>query len=82
MVCERLMFVLLTKVKFLSVSQCKKKKYLFVFVGHPNAMFVSPVYWSKHIFCGNIHISAGIGVARARDPLSLRQCCAGYQAFG
>ena len=34
MVCERLMFILLTKDAFLTVIQCKKSPYLFVFVGH------------------------------------------------
>jgi hypothetical protein len=42
MACERLMFILLTKDTFLSVTQCKQKSpYLFVFVGHQNVMFVS-----------------------------------------
>ena len=40
-------------------NNVKRSPYLSVFVGHPNVMFVSPVYWSKHTFFLREHTQFG-----------------------
>jgi len=58
---ERLMFILLTKDTFLSVTQCIKKIAIPLCVCRSSECYVCVDSSKNTFFCGNLHSSAGIG---------------------